>query len=88
MKRIPWLLALFVLFLIYFIFFIRTDIIDNLGLHKELDRTAVKLAGAEQLHADLTARLKRLGGSELVEELARTRLCMIKKGEVAYKVIH
>ena len=80
-------LILFFLLVIYFIFLIRQDIIDNLELGKEKHRVMGKINQEEELNSGLKDRLRRLKDSDLVEELARTRLGLIKKGETAYKVI-
>lgn len=85
MKRLG--LVLFILLVIYFIFLIRQDIIDNLELRKEEQRVSKKIGEEEKLSLELKDRLKRLKGEDLIEELARTRLGLIKKGETAYKVI-
>ena len=77
----------FVVFLVYFIFLIRKDIIDNRGLNKECQKLSQKLEEEGGRGDRLRSRLKRIKNGDLVEELARTRLEMIKKGEVAYKVI-
>ena len=86
MKRIGWII--FVLLVIYFIFLIRQDIIDNLALKKEVQTLGKKAEIEEKSEADLKQRLARLNGDQLMEELARTRLGMVKKGETAYKVIN
>lgn len=85
MKRIGWLL--FLGLIIYFIFLIRQDIIDYLELKKERENTFRKIKEEQELTKNLQVRLKKLEKGELVEELARTRLGLIKKGETAYKVI-
>jgi len=85
MKRIGWLLLLGLI--IYFIFLIRQDIIDYLELKKERENTFRKIKEEQELTKNLQVRLKKLEKGELVEELARTRLGLIKKGETAYKVI-
>ena len=85
MKRVGWLL--FCLLVAYFIFLIRQDIIDQLELKKTESRLA-RSVSAEETKADgLADRLTRLKGDDLVEELARTRLGLIKQGETAYKVV-
>lgn len=85
MKRFGWLL--FVLMVIYFIFLIRQDIIDNLELKK--DRAAIQKSVETNKDSalGLNDRLARLKSDELIEELARTKLGLIKKGETAYKVV-
>lgn len=76
-----------ILLVVYFIFLIRQDIIDNLDLRADCDQTT-KLLDQEQRLADrLADRLGRLKGSELIEEIARTDLGLIKKGETAFKVV-
>ena len=72
---------------LYFIFLIRQDIIDNLDLKKEERLIQKKYEQEEKYSIALKDRLSRLKGDDLIEELARTRLGMIKKGETAYKVI-
>ncbi|MDD5593760.1 MAG: septum formation initiator family protein [Candidatus Margulisbacteria bacterium] len=85
MKRFGWLL--FVLMVIYFIFLIRQDIIDNLELKK--DRAAIQKSVETNKDSalGLNDRLARLKSDDLIEELARTKLGLIKKGETAYKVV-
>ncbi|MBI5078690.1 septum formation initiator family protein [Candidatus Saganbacteria bacterium] len=85
MKRLGW--TLYFLLVAYFIFLIRQDIIDNLELRKEKLRVEEKVAAEGKFALDLKGRLNRLKGDDLIEELARTRLGLIKKGETAYKVI-
>ena len=85
MKRLGFLL--FSLIVIYFIFLIRQDIIDNLELKREEQRIRKNLELEEGLSGELENRLKKLKSNNYIEELARTRLGMIKKGETAYKVI-
>ena len=76
-----------VLILIYFIFQIRQDIIGNLELKNECMKLSRKLKEEEDKGKKYRNRLKRIKNGDLVEELARTRLEMVKKGEVCYKVI-
>ena len=85
MKRIGWLL--FGLLVAYFIFLIRQDIIDQLELKKEEGRLARAVTAEEAKTGELADRLTRLKGDDLIEELARTRLGLIKQGETAYKVV-
>ncbi|MBN3032797.1 MAG: septum formation initiator family protein [Candidatus Saganbacteria bacterium] len=85
MKHFGWLL--FGLMVVYFIFLIRQDIIDNLELKKERAALVKKLENDKAATLALNDRLARLRGDELIEELARTRLGMIKRGETAYKVV-
>ncbi|KPJ69535.1 hypothetical protein AMJ44_03490 [candidate division WOR-1 bacterium DG_54_3] len=85
MKRLGFLL--FSLIVIYFIFLIRQDIIDNLELKREEQRIRTNLELEEGLSKELGNRLKRLMSDNYIEELARTKMGLIKKGETAYKVI-
>lgn len=85
MKRLGYIL--FVLIIIYFIFLIRQDIIDNLELKREGQRVVQNIDREEKLAEKLQTRLKKLKSNSYIEELARTRLGLIKKGETAYKVI-
>ena len=85
MKRLGYIL--FVLIIIYFIFLIRQDIIGNLELKREGQRVVKSIEWEEKLAKGLRSRLKQLETSGYIEELARTRLGLIKKGETAYKVI-
>jgi len=85
MRRLGFIL--FILIIVYFIFLIRQDIIGNLELKKEL-KTAVKnLKYEDDLGNRLQHKLKLLESKKYIEELARTRLGMIKIGETAYKVV-
>ena len=78
---------LFILLIIYFIFLIRQDIINFRSLQQE-EQLSIKNLKFEQEHKVLLEkRMKDLGAPGYVEELARTRLCLVKKGEIAYKVI-
>lgn len=86
MKRLGWLLFFF--FLLYFIFLIRQDIIDYLELRAERDKMTRELSRQSAGLEWRQKRLSRLKADELIEELARTRLGLIKKGETAYKVIN
>jgi cell division protein FtsB len=85
MKRIGWIL--FLALIVYFIFLIRQDIIDYRQLKKEKENVLKRVAEEKEMVKNLQVRLEKLEKGELVEELARTRLGMIKKGETAYKVI-
>ncbi|MBI5400070.1 septum formation initiator family protein [Candidatus Saganbacteria bacterium] len=85
MKRFGW--AVFIFFFLYFIFLIRQDIINNIELKHEKQAASRNLNQEEKLAGGLQTRLKDLNGENYVEQLARTRLGMIKKGETAYKII-
>ena len=85
MKRFGWLL--FVLMVIYFIFLIRQDIIGNLELKKEKAAVIKSLEAGQHRTLNLNDRLARLKSDDMIEEIARTRLGLVKKGETAYKVV-
>lgn len=85
MKRLG--LILFGLIFFYFIFLIRQDIIDNLELKREARLVEKKLQQEKQVSKELQGRLKKLNRNYYLEELARTRLGMIIKGETAYKIV-
>ena len=85
MKRLGW--VLFFLLVLYFAFLIRQDIIGHLELEKEERRLVGKIEHEESLSETMKSRLTRLQSDDLIEELARTRLGMVKKGEKGFKVI-
>ena len=85
MKHLGWLL--FVVMVVYFIFLIRQDIIDNLELKKEIAGTGRTVEAEKSAALKTNQRLAELKSDDMIEELARTRLGLIKKGETAYKVI-
>ncbi len=85
MKRLGWLV--FILLVVYFIFLIRQDIIDNLDLKGSREKMSKALEAEETSAAVLNKRLARIKSDEMIEELARTRLGLVKKGETAYKVV-
>jgi cell division protein FtsB len=84
-KWFGWLV--FIFFLVYFIFLIRQDIIDYLELRGERDKLSRELSRQAEDAKKLERRLMKLKEAELIEEMARTRLGLIKKDETAYKVI-
>ena len=85
MKRFGW--SLFLLMVIYFIFLIRQDIIDNLDLKKDKASVIKSLEADKHLTLNLNDRLARLKSDDMMEEIARTKLGLVKKGETAYKVV-
>ena len=86
MKKLGFILFISIIF--YFIFLIRQDIIDNLELKREEQRVIIKLKQENRVSKELQNRLKNLQRNNYLEELARTRLGMIIKGETAYKIIY
>ncbi|MFA6169852.1 MAG: septum formation initiator family protein [Candidatus Margulisiibacteriota bacterium] len=85
MKRAGLIIA--VLAIIYFIFLIRQDIINYRDLVRDQEAVGRRVAFEENRSLELRERLARLKGNDLVEEIARTKLGLIKKGETAYKVV-
>ena len=85
MQKIGWFL--FILFILYFIFLIRQDIIDNQEFKREQALISQSIRQEEAQGKKLEERNRALGRPELVEELARQRLGLIKKGETPYKVV-
>jgi cell division protein FtsB len=85
MNRAGWMI--FFLVIVYFIFLIRQDIINNRGLKEEESRLVTNLRKEELQQKLLVNRLQALKNNSCLEELARTKLGFIKKGETAYKVI-
>ena len=85
MKKIGWIA--FLLVVVYFLFVIRQDIIYNLQLQRDLRTASEKIGEEEKTAVDLKSRARRMGDGTLIEELARTRLGLVKRGEIAYKVI-
>lgn len=85
MKHLGWLL--FVVMVGYFIFLIRQDIIDNLELKKEIANTGRTVAAEKSAALKTNERLAELKSDDMIEELARTKLGLVKKGETAYKVV-
>jgi cell division protein FtsB len=85
MKRLGTLL--FALIIIYFIFLIRQDIINNLELKGAEKQTQINIGLEEKMAAQLLERSKDLKNNNYIEEVARTKLGLVKEGETAYKVI-
>jgi len=81
MRKIGFIL--FILLIIYFIFLIRQDIMDLRDLKSDQVRLKKNIVKEKQLTKQLKTRFK-LGN---LEEFARTRLGMVKKGETAYKIV-
>lgn len=84
-KKIGW--GLFFVLVIYFIFLIRQDIINYRELSGAKDAAGKRVTLEEVRYQGLNERLARLNTSDLTEEIARTKLGLIKKGETAYKVM-
>ncbi len=85
MRSAGWLL--FIVMVLYFLFLIRQDIIDNQELKKEIGGAVKVVESEKKAVLGTNDRLARLKTDDMMEELARTRLGLIKKGETAYKVV-
>lgn len=85
MKRLGFIL--FILVVLYFIFLIRQDIINNVELKRDAARLTASNISEQKLTEEMQQKLKALRTNSYIEQLARTRLGLIKKGETAYKVI-
>ncbi|MCU0641153.1 MAG: septum formation initiator family protein [Candidatus Margulisbacteria bacterium] len=85
MKRLGWLA--FAFFLAYFIFLIRQDIIDYAELRGQREKLSREAGRQAVSTRQLQRRLGKLQEAELIEELARTRLGLVRRDETAYKVI-
>lgn len=80
-----WHIA-FLLAVAYFLLLIRSDIIQNRGLDDERSLSRhIELERAKQ--EDLKVKMRSLGKSSYIEELAREKLGLVDRGETAYKVI-
>ncbi|MFH1826572.1 MAG: septum formation initiator family protein [bacterium] len=80
-------IILFILIVGYFIFLIRQDIIDNLELRRSADRLGANIVKEEILAEQYKQRLNQLRNKGFIEQLARTKLGLVKQGETAYKVL-
>jgi cell division protein FtsB len=60
---------------------------DNKDLRQSEVQTQKNLTAETKIAEELKRRLNKLNTNAYVEELARTRLGMIKQGETAYKII-
>jgi len=80
-----WVLLL-AFIMIYFVFQIREDMIRFNELEAGNCRLLKSLDEVKQQNQGLAVRLRKLKQDYFIESLARERLNLIKKGEVAYKV--
>ena len=80
------LTCVFALLIIYFIFQIREDVLRFNELANDSVKFSQKLSEIKATNLDLIQRLAKLKQAYFIEELARERLNLVKKGETAYKV--
>jgi len=85
MKINAWTLLL-IFIVLYFIFQIRQDVLRYNGLVSEDQKVAKNLKEIKSNNLDLEKKIIALSLDNAIESLARERLNLIKKGEVAYKV--
>jgi len=85
MKINVWTLLL-IFIVLYFIFQIRQDVLRYNGLVSEDQKVAKNLKEIKSNNLDLEKKIIALSLDNAIESLARERLNLIKKGEVAYKV--
>ncbi|MCX5751661.1 MAG: septum formation initiator family protein [Candidatus Saganbacteria bacterium] len=84
-KRIG--LVVFVLIIIYFALLIRSDYVGFFKLKLDKAHLEQSLKQEQALSGYLTVEAVKLDGNFRVEELARTKLGLVKSGEKAYKII-
>jgi len=80
-------LILFALAVIYFIFLIRSDYLGFLNLQREKSNLILALNRESEVLESTKKELAQLEGGELTEELARTKLGLVRKSEKAYKIV-
>ena len=78
---------LFFLALAYFLLLIRSDIVQNSKLGDERSLLVKEIELEEGKQADLKNKLNALKKDSYIEQMAREKLGLVKKGESAYKVI-
>lgn len=81
------LLALFIfLILAYFLYLIREDIIQYKNLEAEKDRLDLEIVLLEKENRNLELLISKANSNWVIEKMARERLNLVKKGEIAYKI--
>lgn len=81
------LLALFIfLILAYFLYLIREDIIQYKNLEAEKDRLNSEIVLLEKENRNLELLISKANSNWVIEKMARERLNLVKKGEIAYKI--
>lgn len=85
MKLNIWTL-LFIFLVVYFLFQIRDDLLRRQELVLGREKLVSRLAEEVKKQATYRQALADLKSDRKLEELARERLNLIKKGEIAFKV--
>ncbi|MFA4905884.1 MAG: septum formation initiator family protein [Candidatus Margulisiibacteriota bacterium] len=85
MKLNIWTL-LFIFLVVYFLFQIRDDLLRRQELVLGREKLASRLKEEEKKRSAYRQALMDLKSDRKLEELARERLNLIKKGEIAFKV--
>lgn len=80
-----WILLL-IFIILYFVFQIREDVLRYYSLVSENQLLLKNIKDIENNNLGLAKKISSLLGDQFVESLARERLNLIKKGEIAYKV--
>lgn len=74
------------LILAYFLYLIREDIIQYKNLEAEKDRLNSEIVLLEKENRDLELLISKANSNWVIEKMARERLNLVKKGEIAYKI--
>jgi len=77
---------LFIFLVVYFLFQIRDDLLRRQELVLGREKLASRLKEEEKKRSAYRQALMDLKSDRKLEELARERLNLIKKGEIAFKV--
>lgn len=85
MKFNIWTL-LFIFLVVYFLFQIRDDLLRRQELVLGHARLTARFKEEEKKQANYRQALNDIKSDRKLEELARERLNLIKKGEIAFKV--
>lgn len=85
MKFNIWTL-LFIFLVVYFLFQIRDDLLRRQELVTDREKLTSRLKEEEKKRLTYRRALVDLRSDRKLEELARERLNLIKKGEIAFKV--
>ncbi len=78
---------IFFIILFYLIFLIRNDLLRYQSLKNEHSELKGSLTREEALKKELEKEFSSLKQNSYIEELAREKLGLIKKGEVLYKIV-
>jgi cell division protein FtsB len=77
---------LFIFLVVYFLFQIRDDLLRRQELVSSKSKLTSRLKEEEMKQSAYRQALTDLNSDRKLEELARERLNLIKKGEIAFKV--